>query len=502
MGFDPSKQKLDIDFKVKALQFSHELQRGITKIDPKLSKYSQYMPEVQQAVLGSNRGLLHIAEFFQHPVEFIHTLHDLFRGRLYSSIERERADYNISNLGKVFEYQLDTVIIGDMTTEEWREYEKAPSTASLRERLDVIYITYPLTPSAQLDIINKHISSNIDQPPHFSPGSLKSISEFAVRTRYRRPASSKAITEAQKAALYDDNYAEGFSQSDRKVIETEGKGAKEGLVGISPPAIWKPISRLIGDIMSEAEESGTEHKACFDFVRFKQKLEEGANYIDQISTLTSDDKTQAKKQLQEKAVEYDRWLLKTVEEAFYDDFANRANISLEQYTDEVELYLEPTKVRKNERGEIVPVNLQLLEKIENAFAKSAKIEFAQTDSVAGKITRNKFRNDFFNRNREIVIKKSIPPNIYTPTFEDFPEYRSGFMVGLSELSHDPQTKKILPLDILKMRPPYPEPQAKEMALMKKRLVSSYGFCESCRDKLVQHISNQAQKDDYLKILLS
>lgn len=452
--------KTHLPFEVHAIPFSLALGRAITRLESNVTNLltpnaGRLTPEV---ILGSNRGLLHIPEFGKQNPLLLTTLNDFFRGRRYSR------DVQI--------FELDNVIIADMTLPEWEEFRKDPANQSLIERMEVIHATYPLDPKSELDIVRKRIfTSQLTDPPHFSPRALEDSSQWAVRTRYRRPTDGKAASEATKAKLYSGHDADGFTQQDRKEIEAEGRKANEGVVGISPPAFWKIVSKLIGEQVSQAEEKDGD--GCVDFVELRKRIEE---YIEQTSTLSSSDREQMKNQLKAVAEGYDQWLLRTVEQAFQDRYPERANRLLQDYLDESELVLKNQKKVDPRTKDEIDLDVKFIEEFENAASKEA---FASGETGQGK--RREFRMQLQNWAGKIN-KEQKKAAQYTDFFVQFPQFEQGIKALLSKGLDNPR-------DILKAQAPTKE-QAERLTEMQQRLISEYDLCLCCAPKLVDYISRQ------------
>lgn len=465
IGFKADAQ-LPLTFEVQAIPFSLALGRAITRLEPSTTKF--FAPNatmlIPQIILGSSRGVLHIPELGQHVPAFLRSLNDLIRGRRYS-VNKE-----------IFE--LDNFIIADVTLPEWAEIVRDPENRSLIERFEVVFATYPLDATAERAIIEKRIfASQLTQPPHFSPQTLELTSEWAVRTRYRQKNNDASISEATKVRLYSGQDVNGFTQSDRKVIEADGRESGEGVVGISPPALWNIISKLVGEQLVQDSEQA--ENGCIDFVEVKKRV---ADYVDQIGIMTDPERKQMKEQLDSVASEFDRWLLQTIEQAFQDRYPERANKLLEDYLNESELVLNNQKTLDPQTQEEIDPNLEFVK----TFEETVSPDLAK-DQVGGE--RRKFRIKMAELAGKIKQKQGRDP-----WYSDFFTYFSHFEQGLKDLlAKDLGDVK----DILKTRTPT-EKQAQKLTEMRQRLVDEYAFCPCCAPKLAEYAANKLRQANQTK----
>lgn len=455
-----------LPFEVQALRFSLALGRGITRLEPRTTNFieSNAGTLIPKAILGSNRGILYIPELGQHSPEFLRTLNDLIRGRKYSVN------------GQVFE--LDNVIIADMTLAEWEGKWKGSAVAnqSLIERVEKVVATYPLDPISELAVLRKRItSSSLDTPPHFSPRTLEDAALWAARTRlveYDKTEGGKVLKldQGEKAKLYSGKDVAGFSQSDRRAVEEKGREAGEGTKGVSPPALWEIVSKMIGEQITTGEELG--RVGCVDMVELNKRV---GDFIISNSILSHDEQTKIAKQMDFVMEDYNEWLLKTVEEAFQDRYPERANALLNQYLDEAEYMLKgDKKIDLRTKDETEP-DVLLVTGFEDAVAGEA---------LGGEKNEKRvvLRMELYNWAGKVKREQKRDVE-YADYYDKFPHFKKAVQKTLGVGLDDPQ-------EILKNAQTPTTKQAEKLVEMEGRLIGEYGFCECCAPKLIRYVSSQ------------
>lgn len=457
-----------LNMKVKPVNFSRKMQRGIATIEPQTFT-QEHAPEfIAQAVLNSNRGILHLAEMGRIDPSYLLVLNNLFRGREFT--------YR----GKPF--QLDNLIIGEMTSDEWDVFQQRASL-SLLERIDSLHITYPLDPNAELQILEKRIaSSKLTVPVHYSPRTLETVALGAVRTRLvPYGEGTKTMDVGEKALFYAGNDIAGFTQADRKNIEQTGLLENEGKHGMSPPAIWGVVSKLIAEQVADYEETGK--KGCVDYVELRKRLD---FFIDNDSTVSGEYPAVLRAEFKQVTEDYDVWLINTFERAFQDRYVERANNVVHEYLTEVDYVLDPSlPPRVDPRTEeVIPVNMKLIESFEDAVSDQALIHDQtkpnsrrgfrmKMQQAAGKIVKSKQETNH-GYDDEVRID-------FTEFFSSFPGFEKGIKNYLKESgSYDPK-------DSLKTLTP-DAAQTQLLQSMEQRLISEHGFCECCVSKMRKYVA--------------
>jgi serine protein kinase len=467
LGFVTKGGYVPLDLKVKPLQFSAKMQRGIGRIDPQTFIDRNAPDLLAKAIMSSNRGVLHLAEMGRMDPAFLVSLNDLFRGR------------NFSRGGK--QYEMDALIIGEMTLDELGGlYDKAPR--SLIERLDLIEITYPLDPIAEEGILQKRIrTSRLANSPHISPRSLELVAETAVRTRLVefKDGQEHVLSVGQKADLYSGKNVNGFTQSDRKKIEEDGRARSEGSFGMSPPELWNIVYQVASEQIRKSGEGNT----CLDFVELKKQLED---YILH-GFLSDSDRVMYSAELSAVAKKYDGWLLQTIERAYQDRFSERADQAVADYINEVDYLLDPRQVKVDPKtGEEVPIDIQFVTAFENDISdKTLNNDDTKPNSRRG------FRIRMQNvAGRIIQEKKKRGDEDPQLAHVDFYSQLPGFEKGIKDFLKKQGLED--PKEALQSLTPNEE-QSKKLTEMEGRLVREHGFCECCAPKLRIYVRDLLRK---------
>lgn len=467
-GFIPDKA---IKFKVNAMPFSARVGRGLTRLEPKDTSLGGFRAEesMLEAIMGSSRGMLHIPEIgHQHPA-VLRTFNDFIRGRKHAVGNKE--------------FIIDAVIIADTTTPEWEAFN-VPVNYSLIERMEIIYGTYILDPRAELEVLQKTISThNMPNQPHFGPRTKYIIANWVTRTRYRSKSDNK-VPEDKKALLYSDENVDGYTQSgdgpkSRKKIEEEGYAEKEGFVGVSHPAVWKVVNKRLS---LEYALAGQEHRqSCVDFIELRKDF---LTFIKNGNYAYSE-KDQMTRQLDQIAIENDKWLINIIEMAFFDDYEKASNQILRDYLDEVD-WLFKGNIKTDKQGNMKKPNIAFLEEFENAVLGKVP---SSTNMIEGKSERDKARTDLYFESGMIEQKNKKKPRIQD-FFYKYPYFEEGIKkLLLARTLGDPTKGLGTPKEILRTNPKN-EAQLEAIKDVKNRLIQKYDFCVTCSDRAIKYVGDK------------
>ena len=232
----------------------------------------------------------------------------------------------------------------------------------------MVRIPYNLKVSQEERIYKKLLRQTSLQSIHMAPHTMRVAAIFAVLSRLEEPKMS-GLTLLKKLKLYDGEDVEGFRQKDAKQIKEQSE--REGMDGISPRFIINRISTSL--IRPDTR--------CVNPIDVLRALKEG---VEQQSQFKQSERERFANLIAEARREYDEIARTDVQKAFFVSFEKEALTLLDNYLDNVEAYLDHTKLSDPITGEEAPPNEKLLRSIEE------KVQVPE----AGK---DSFRNEIFRK---------------------------------------------------------------------------------------------------------
>lgn len=332
-------------FRVTKLHLSAKMGRGVVKIEPKhtLVSDSDLWSVVTPMILQSNRGILEIAEFCHQNPKFFKGILDLLRGR--------RIQYHSKT------YELENIIIGHTTYQEWQKFQKEDGISALLERIEPILIPFNLSLSDEARIYEKYLKNSGFTNTHRSPYSLQSLAGIAIRSRLTPPSSNSPFTTEDKISLYDGQETDNASFQNLPKLLEEGRKNNEGSDGLSPELINSMMFQVLLD-----------HPDCLKAIDVFVKLHSFVNEkLDSILPKRG-------KILEAIALEKDRvlkLLLGDVYKALRDKYDEACQKLFEEYIRNCDLFLNDSTELNPITRELEGANSKFLAEVEDAAFKSA-----------------------------------------------------------------------------------------------------------------------------------
>lgn len=434
-----------IKIKIRALDFSIKLARGIVKIEEALTNsHDPAAPNlIRELILKSNRGILEIPEIRRQGGAFLQAINDLLRERVAHD-QRGR------------KYQLDNVILGHTTREEWLEFKKGKGLASLFERMEEVDIRYKTSRATEARIYQKAFAESNWQG-HESPRTREVLAEVAVRTRVFDSKTVPTAKIPQKVELYDGVNILNLSRDDQRKIEDEAAASEEGLVGISPPLAIERLAQTV----ARRSECITPIMVLGELERFFREAQ------------TSLDKNSVLGHIKEVRGKYDKWLAETVIAAFRGKYEDDLNILLQEYLKHAARYITKTPDRNPTTGEEEGHNEAFMLELENL-------------GHGRSLTQNE-RDEF--RSRVLRLPGSLARHQQEFTFEavkkEIPELTRGIEKKIT--GADDEIEQIFKL-LASGQPPNPK-QEQRLHEAEAALINKNGFCETCAPELMRHAAH-------------
>ncbi|MCL4487931.1 MAG: protein prkA [Chloroflexi bacterium] len=441
---------------VKRVFFSERERMGIgtfVPADPKSQDITELVGSIDLSTIGeygaesdprayrfdgelnvANRGLMEFIEMLKADERFLYVL---------LTLSQEK---NIKT-GRFPLIYADEVVVAHTNETEFNAFMADKKSEALQDRMIVVRMPYNLRVTAEEKIYEKLLRQSNIGGIHIAPHTLNVASMFAVLTRLEEP-KARGLSLAAKMKLYDGSDVEGYHRKDIKQIKEQTE--REGMDGISPRFIINRISAAF------TRPSTT----CVNPIDALRVIKEG---VEGHSGLTKTQRERYINLIADARKEYDEIARTDVQKAFFVSFEKEAHALLENYLDNVEAYLDDTKLSDPITGEEVPPNEKLMRSIED------KVKVPESG-------KDGFRNEIF---RKVAMAERRGENFDYRTHD---KLREAIEKQLFDERHD--TIKLT----VTSRNPDPE-QLRRINEVVDTLISREGYCPVCANELLKYVSS-------------
>src|SRR5919109_1599234 len=334
------RQKYDGDVyrvPVKRIFFSEKDRVGIGTFvpsDPKSQDISELVGSIDLATVGeygsesdprayrfdgelniANRGMIEFIEMLKADERFLYILLTLTQEK------------NIKT-GRFSLIYADEFVIAHTNEAEFKEFLADKKSEALQDRMIMVQMPYNLKASAEVQIYEKLLKRASLGALHLAPHALEVAAMFAVLSRLEEPKLA-GMTPVKKLRLYDGQEVEGFRQKDVKLIKAQTE--REGMDGISPRFVINRISSSL--IRPQAR--------CINPIDILRAIRDGVESQGQFKKA---DRERYHQLIAEARREYDEIARNDVQKAFFVSFEQEASTLVDNYLDNVEAYLDHTKL--------------------------------------------------------------------------------------------------------------------------------------------------------------
>lgn len=398
-------------FKAKRVYFSQQGRVGIgtfVPADPKSQDITELIGSVDLSKIGefgtesdprafrfdgeldiSNRGVMEFIEILKIDHKFLYVL-------LTATQER------VIKTPRFPLIYCDLAILSHTNEAEYKDFVGNPKNEALIDRMIVCKVPYTLQVDQEVKIYEKLLRLGGVTDVHVAPHTLKVAAMFAILSRLEE-SKDKTVDKVKKMRLYNKEDVEGLSPKD--VVRLRKESNTEGMDGISPRYI---VNRLVTTAVrgNRGEEGKRPYITPVDLLRAlkdgvqtssKFKPEEKAKY-DEVFAI-------AKK-------EYDGIAQNEVQKAFFVSFEDEAKALLENYLDNVEAYLEKSKLIDKITGEEIDPDEKLLRAVETQIGihESGKDSFR--NEVMRKAAAALRRGETFRYDQHANLRKAIEKQLF------------------------------------------------------------------------------------------
>ncbi len=362
---------------VRRVFFSEKERLGIGTFvpsDPKSQDISELVGSIDLSTIGdygsesdprayrfdgelniANRGMMEFIEMLKADERFLYVLLTLAQEK------------NIKT-GRFPLIYADECVISHTNETEFNEFMADKKSEALQDRMITVRVPYNLKVSQEIRIYEKLLRQTNLQDVHIAPHTLRLAAIFAVLSRLEEPKTN-GLTLVKKMKLYDGEEVEGFRQKDVKMIQEQTE--REGMDGISPRFI---INRISASLIKPETRAVTP----IDVLR---AIKDG---LDHHSHLKAAERERLHNLIADARREYDEIARTDVQKAFFVSFDQEALTLLDNYLDNVEAYLDQTKMTDPITGEEVSPDEKLMRSIEE------KIQVPEYG-------KDSFRNEIFRK---------------------------------------------------------------------------------------------------------
>jgi serine protein kinase len=441
---------------VKRVFFSEKERTGIGTFvpsDPKSQDISELVGSIDLSTVGdygsesdprayrfdgelnvANRGLMEFIEMLKADERFLYVL---------LTLSQEK---NIKT-GRFSLIYADECVISHTNETEFNEFLGNKKSEALHDRMIMVRIPYNLKVSQEERIYQKLLRATSLAGVHIAPHTLRVAAIFAVLSRLEEPKMS-GLTLLKKLKLYDGEDVDGFRQKDVKQIKEQTE--REGMDGISPRFI---INRISASLIKPDTH-------CINPIDVLRALKDG---IEQQSQFKKADRERYATLIADARREYDEIARTDVQKAFFVSFEKEALTLLDNYLDNVEAYLDQSKLIDPITGEEVPPNEKLLRSIEEKVQVPEHGKDSFRNEIFRKVAMANRHGEKFDYTTHEKLKEAIEKQL-------FEERRD--TIKLTIASRSPDTE-----------------QLRKLNEVIETLVTREGYCSECANELLKYVSS-------------
>lgn len=441
---------------VKRIYFSEKERIGIGTFvpsDPKSQDISELVGSIDLSTIGdfgsesdprayrfdgelnvANRGLMEFIEMLKADERFLYVL---------LTLSQEK---NIKT-GRFPLIYADECVISHTNETEFNEFLGNKKSEALHDRMIMVRIPYNLKVSQEERIYEKLLRQTNLQDMHLAPHTLHVAAIFAVLSRLEEPKMN-GLTLSKKLKLYDGDDVEGFRQKDVKMIRENTE--REGMDGISPRFI---INRISSSLIKPDTR-------CINPIDVLRAIKEG---IDTQGQIKKPDRERFNNLIADARREYDEIARTDVQKAFFVSFEEEAITLLDNYLDNVEAYLDQTKLTDPITGEEVAPDEKLMRSIEEKVQVPEHGKDSFRNEIFRKVAMAHRHGEKFDYTTHEKLKDAIEKQL-------FEERRDTIKLTITSRSPDNE-------------------QLRKLNEVVDTLVSREGYCADCANELLKYVSS-------------
>ncbi|MBI3334943.1 MAG: protein prkA [Candidatus Portnoybacteria bacterium] len=441
---------------VKRMVFSEKERCGIGTFvpsDPKSQDIAELVGSIDLSTIGdygsesdprayrfdgelnvANRGMMEFIEMLKADERFLYVLLTLAQEK------------NIKT-GRFPLIYADECVISHTNETEFNEFIGNKKSEALHDRMIMLKLPYNLKVSQEERIYQKLLRPVKTEGLHFAPHMLRVAAIFGILSRLEEPKLS-GLTLLKKLKLYDGEDVEGFRQKDLKQIKDAT--VREGMDGISPRFI---INRISTSLIKP-------DTTCVNPIDVLRALKDG---IEMRSDLKKADKERYLNLIADARKEYDEISRNDVQKAFFVSFEQEAKTLVDNYLDNVEAYLDKTKLIDPVTSEEVPPDEKLMRSVENKVQIPEHGKESFRNEIFRKVAMAHRHGETFDYTMHDKLREAIEKQL-------FEERRDTIKLTIGSRSPDTE-------------------QLRKLNEVIDTLVAREGYCSVCANELLKYVSS-------------
>ncbi len=439
---------------VHRITFSEKFRKGIgtfTPSDPKSQDISELVGGIDLSTIGevgsesdprayrfdgelniSNRGLMEFIEMLKTDERFLYVLLTLSQ------------EQNIKT-GRFSMIYADEVVISHTNEHEYRSFIGNKKSEALQDRIILVKVPYNLKVDDEVKIYKKLLRQSAVRDVHIAPGTLETSAMFAVLSRLEESQKS-GMGLVKKMKLYNGDSVEEFTPKDVKELQAEAE--REGMDGISPRYV---INRLSATLVRDGV-------TCINSIDALRALKDG---LEQHTSIGREEHERLLNLISDARREYDEFAKREVQRAFVYAFEESAKTLLDNYLDNVEAFINDTKVVDPITEEEQDPDERLMRSIEEQIGVSENGKRQFREEILIRISSLARRGQSFDYASHDRLKEAIEKKLFTDL-----------------------------RDVVKITTSTKTPDAEQLRRINgvvDRLVSEHGYCTTCANELLKYV---------------
>lgn len=442
------------DMPVERIVFSEKNRKGIGTFqpsDPKSQDISELVGGIDLSTIGdvgsesdprayrfdgelniSNRGLMEFIEMLKTDERFLYVLLTLSQ------------EQNIKT-GRFSMIYADEVVVSHTNEHEYQAFIGNKKSEALQDRIILVKVPYNLRVDDEVAIYRKLLRESAVSDVHIAPGTLETAATLAVLSRLEESKKS-GMSLVKKLKLYNGDAVDGFTHKDVKELQAEAE--REGMDGISPRYVINRISAtLVRDGVS-----------CVNPIDALRALRDG---LEQHTSISPDEHERILNLISLARQEYDEFAKREVQRAFVYAFEESAKTLLDNYLDNVEAYVNDTKVIDPITEEEQDPDEGLMRSIEEQIGISENGKRQFREEILIRISSMARRGQKFEYTSHDRLREAIEQKL-------FADLRDIVKITTSTKTPD-------------------EEQLRRINDVIDRLVSDHGYCPVCANELLKYV---------------
>lgn len=439
---------------VERVVFSEKNRVGIgtfSPSDPKSQDISELTGSIDLATIGeygsesdprayrfdgelniANRGLMEFIEMLKSDEKFLYGLLTLSQ------------EQNIKT-GRFAMIYADEVIVSHTNEAEYLSFIENKKNEALRDRMILVRVPYNLRVQDEMRIYQKLIQESGLRNVHLAPHTLRIASTFAVLSRLKE-SKKQGMSLMKKLKLFDDQPVEGYTSKD--VRELREEFPLEGMDGISPRYV---INRLSTALVKPGVR-------CINPLDALKTLKDG---LEQHTGLAPDERDRLLNLIYETRKEYDELAKIEVQKAFVYSFEESAQTLLNNYLDNIEAYVNKTKLTDPLTDEEIEPDEKLMRSIEEQIGITENAKRAFREEILIRISTLARRGERFRYQSHSGLKQAIEAKLFN-------DLKNVVKVTTSTRTPD-------------------EDQLRKLNEVADRLMTHDGYCSECSNAILQYV---------------